>query len=323
MSLTPEELAARRGRVGASDVAAIMGVPTFANVNAWTVWADKIGSLEDERGSKPWLDEGNRLEPFILNWAERELGELDRNVVVFDPTGSRIASTLDGRVKATGVPVEAKTSGIFGPIHGEWGQDGTDEVPDGYMLQCQTQLLCTGAEVCRLFALLGGRGRVEYQIHPHPKLMLKIRDVAEDFYAEFVVTKRDPREGWADRLETAHGIKLTADPCEPVLETAKRLKRVKGKVVTLADPEPFLEWDRLRGVRLDAEKAEKSALGLCLADLGDADAAELPGGVTFTYAEQRTADTIDRQRMKDDGVYDKYASGNTCRVARLKGAKKS
>lgn len=321
--LTAEQLVARRERMGASDVAAIMGVPTFVGVNAWTIWADKIGALEDERvGSKPWLDEGNRLEPFLLNWAERELGALDRNVVVHDPTGARIASTLDGRVIASGVPVEAKTSGIFGPIHGEWGTDGTDEVPDGYLLQCQTQLLCTGAEVCRLFALLGGRGRVEYQIHPHPKLIVKIRDVAEDFFASFVVTKIDPREGWAERLEKAHGIKLTADPCEPVLETAKRLRRVSGKVVDLADPEPFLAWDAARLDRLDMEKLEKAALAVCLAELGDADAGQLPGGVVFTYAEQKGADLIDREAMKRAGVYEQYATPNTVRVARLKGAKK-
>lgn len=322
MTLTAEQLVARRERVGASDVAAIMGVPTFVGVNAWTVWADKIGALEDERGNKPWLDEGNRLEPFILNWAERELGALDRNVVVHDPGGARIASTLDGRVIATGVPVEAKTSGIFGPVHGEWGQDGTDEVPDGYLLQCQTQLLCTGAEVCRLFALLGGRGRVEYQIHPHPALIAKIRDVAEDFYASFVVTKIDPREGWAERLEKAHGITVEADPCAPSLSVVKRLRRVPDKSIELPNPERFIEWQNLREARLSAEKAENAAEAALLADIGEAQAGLLPGGMYLERCVEKGSFTYDRAAMEADGVFERYATQGTRNVLRVRGAKK-
>lgn len=319
--LTEQQIVERRSRVGASDVAAIMGVPTFAGRNALTVYWEKIGALE-ENPETDAMEAGNRLEPYILDWAERELGPLERNVVVFDPTGAPIASTLDGRVVASGVPVEVKTSGIFGPIHGEWGEAGTDEVPDGYIVQCQTQLLCTEAEVCRLFALLGTRGRVEFTIRREPRLIATIRDVASDFYAEFVARRRDPRDGWAERLETTHGIRLTADPCAPVLDAARRLKRVSGKVVRVDNADPFLMWDKLRAVRLDAEKAEKSKLAECLSLLGDADAAELPGGVVFAYAEQRTADIVVREAMKRDGVYERYARANTARVPRLKGGEK-
>lgn len=319
--LTAEQIEARRERVGASEIAAIFGVPTFVGVSAWTVWADKCGILEP-RKAEPWLDEGNRLEPFILNWAERELGALERNVVVHDPDGLRIAATLDGRVVKSGEPVEAKTSGIFGPIHGHWGEAGTDEVPDGYVLQCQTQLRCTKARACHLFALLGGRGRVEYVVHPEPRLIAKIGDVADDFYTEFVLTRRDPRDGWAERLEKAHGVKLLGDPCSPTLEVAKRIRRTSGKTVQIENSEPFEKWAKFRDVRLEAQKAEETALAACLAELGDADAAQLPGGLEFSYREQRTADTIDREAMKAAGVYERFATPNTCRVARMKGLKK-
>lgn len=320
MSLTPEELAARRERIGASDVAAIMGVPTFSGVNAWTVWNEKTDQLVERRSTQE-MDAGNRLEPYILDWAETSLGELARNVVVHDPDGARIASTLDGQVVADGTPIEAKTSGIFGPIHGEWGEAGGDEVPDGYMLQCQTQLLCTKAEVCRLFALLGTRGRVEYEIHPEPRLIAKIRDVSEDFYANFVVTKVDPREGWGDRLEQAHGIKLTADPCAPVLAVAKRLRRETGKVIELQDSQLVDKWEGFRKARLDAQKAEDATLAAVLAEIGNADTATLPDGREFRYAEQKGADLIDRKAMKAAGVYERYATPNRVRVARIKGRK--
>ncbi|MFG0250762.1 MAG: YqaJ viral recombinase family protein, partial [Phycisphaeraceae bacterium JB051] len=143
MVLSAIEIEQRHHRVGASDVATILGMPTFRNRNAYTTWLEKCDMLEPEKRTDASITAGNRLEPVVLDFAEEQYGDLDRNVVVWDKQGAPIASTLDGQVKANGRPVEAKTSGIEGPIHGTWGEAGSDEVPDGYIIQCQTQLLCT------------------------------------------------------------------------------------------------------------------------------------------------------------------------------------
>lgn len=319
--LTEQEIEARRSRIGASDVASILGMPTFKGRNAYSTWLDKTDQLEPDTSNRKWINAGNRCEPVVLDYAEEQYGELARNVVVWDPQGGPIASTLDGQVVADNTPVEAKTSGIEGPIHGDWGEPGTDEVPDGYIVQCQTQMLCTGAELCHLVALLGGRGFCEFHIEPDDWLVKTIRNVSADFFDRYVQKRVDPRTDWADRLQNVHGIELLSDPCEPVLETVSRFRKTPGKVIAIEDPAPFIDWQEKRQVRLDAAKVEDAAKAVCLAELGDAEVAELPGRMLFTHTEQRTADIIDRNAMKAAGIYDQYAKPNTCRVARIKKAK--
>ena len=321
MALTALEIEARKSRIGASDVASIFGLPTFKGRNAFSTWLDKTDQLEPEKKVSAAITAGNRLEPVILDYAEAAFGALDRNVVVFDPQGGPLASTLDGRVIADGRPVEAKTSGIEGPIHGTWGEVGTDDVPDGYLIQTQVQLLCTGAEVCELVALLGGRGFCEFKIEPMDGLIAQIRAVTEDFWTRYVVARKDPRGDWADRLRTAHGVQLECDPCEPVLETVKRYKRVPKKLITFANPDAVIDWQAKRQARLDAEKLEDAAQAIVLADMADAEAAEVVGAGQITNYEQNGAPIINREAMKSDGVWEKYTTPNAFRVMRFKRAK--
>jgi putative phage-type endonuclease len=297
-------------------------MPTFKGRNAFTVWLEKTDALEPEDSERKWITAGNRLEPVILDYAEEQYGELQRNVVVFDKQCEVVASTLDGYLVNDNVPVEAKTSGIDGPIHGDWGDAGSDHVPDGYLVQCQTQILCTGADVCRLMALLGGRGFVEFQIEREDDLTALIRNVSEDFWNRYVIPRKNPREDWADRLANTHGIALLGDPCAPVYDVVARLKRVEGKEAPIIDLDAVELWDAYREARLGAEKAEKEQKAIILADMGDAEIGVMPDGRSITFKTQKTADIIDRNAMKTDGVYDKYATSNTARVMRMKKAKK-
>lgn len=320
MTLTATEIIARRSRVGASDIASIIGFPTFKGRNAYSAWLDKCGMLEDETSVPDYIEAGNLLEPVLLDFAEKQHGALDRNVVVHDPSGAPIASTLDGQVKANGRPVEVKTSGIFGPVQGDWGEEHSDEVPDGYVLQCQTQLLCTGADLCPLIALLGSRGFVEFHIEPHDGLMKTIRSVATDFFDRYVTPKRDPRGEWGERLRKVHGLELPGDPCEPVYETVKRIHRVTGKVIEATDEQTLniRAWADKRTERLEIEKEEKALLALVLADADDAEFVLMQDGAEFSHKEQRGADIIDREAMKTAGIYEQYARGNRFRVPRIK-----
>ena len=316
--LTEQEIQARHSRIGASDVATILGMPTFRNRNAYTTWLEKCDMLEPEKRTTASINAGNRLEPTVLDYAEEQYGELARNVVVWDPQGGPIASTLDGQVVASGMPIEAKTSGIEGPIHGTWGDDGTDEVPDGYLIQCQCQLLCTGADICHLVALLGGRGFQDFVIEPVPQLAKLIRDVSADFFERYVQARKDPREDWADRLVNTHGVQVDGDPCEPQLEIVKRFRKVPGSMTRIDDPTLIITWQQLRSDRLAAEKAEKAAQAKVLAELADAEGADLPGGGMLTHFEQNGAPSINRDQMKIDGVWERYTTPSKHRVLRLK-----
>jgi len=321
MALTAAQIEERKGRIGASDVASIMGLPTFRGRNAYSTWLEKTDQLEPEKQASAAIRAGNRLEPVVLDYAESVFGPLKRGVVVPDPQGGPLVAMLDAQVIEDRRPVEAKTSGIEGPLHGTWGDEGTSDVPDGYIIQCQTQIACTGAEVCELVALLGGRGFCHFTIEPMDGLIRQIRAITDDFWESFIKPKVDPRGKWADRLRTAHGVALDGDPCEPVLETVKRFRKTPKKLITFANPDAVIDWQAKRQARLDAQKAEDAAHAVVLADLGDAEAAEVVGAGQVTYYEQNGAATIDRHAMKADGVYEKYATANRFRVLRFKRVK--
>lgn len=320
MSLTQEQIVERRERMGSSDMAAVLGVPSFANQSAWTVWAEKCGMLEPEQTRDDAIEAGNLLEPVVLDYAERTLGKMDRQVLALDPQGSRLGSLLDGLLLARKEPVEGKTSGVVGPIHGHWGEPGSDDFPENYIVQTQVHLACQPADVCHLVVLLGARGFVHYQTEPQDDLISTMRDVAADFFDGWVIPRRDPRDGWAERL-AAHGVTVEGDPCAPTMNVVRRLRRVPDKSIELPDPERFLEWQRLRQTRLDAAKAEDAAEAALLADMGDAQAGLLPGGSYIERCVERGAFQYDRAAMEADGVFEKYATQGTRRVLRVRKAK--
>ena len=322
MPLTAEELQARKSRVGASDVAALLGVPTFRGRNAYSLWLDKTDQLEPEdEAKKPWLRAGHRLESVVLDYAEDELGELERNIVVHDPTGAPVASTLDGQVKASLRPVEAKTSGVFGPIHGDWGEPGGDDVPLGYLIQCETQLLCTGVDVCHLVALLGQRGFVHYQIDPEDSLHRLIRNASQDFFERYVTPKRDPRGEWGERLSTVHGWPVETDPCNPDIEVVRRLRKVPGTSVAIS-ADLVLAWAEAQKKANDAKKYADAKKAEVLASIGTKAAGLLPDGSYVERCTERGQWQFDRDAMKRDGVLEVYGEQGTREVLRHRKAGK-
>src|SRR5690606_29202656 len=122
MTTDPREewLAERRKAIGASDVAAVLGVSPWAT--PWEVWAEKTGRLEPWSGNAA-TDLGTRLEPVIMDMAEAELGPIERSVRVAHAT-LPLAVNLDGRTADGHLPVEAKTAGMMHRTRDDWGAPG-------------------------------------------------------------------------------------------------------------------------------------------------------------------------------------------------------
>jgi len=171
MPITEQQREKRKTRLGSSDMAAVLGVSPFAT--AHDIYLEKTDKLEPEKKEpETYKYAGNVFEKGILDDAERILGKLDRGpeghgVEVVADIGVPIGSFIDAIVVAPkiegvceGDPVEAKTAGLYGPLVEEWGEDGTDEVPDRIIIQDQASrcvihqffsvvvgLLCTASHV--------------------------------------------------------------------------------------------------------------------------------------------------------------------------------
>lgn len=256
----------RRSAIGASDVAAILGLSRWAT--PWEVWAEKKGLLESDSGNAA-TSAGNLLEPAVLDYAESQLGELDRDVLVRSQA-LPLAATCDAIKRYGGNPVEAKTTGIAGPVYGSWGDPLTDQVPEEYLVQVHAQLICTGADLGYLFALIPGRGFVEFHIEPNKKLHAHLIDKLGDWWQRHIIDGIEPSH---ERL--------------PDLEVVKRLRREPGKAI-----EGTARLQELIDLREEAKESEREARNAVkgletqiLLELGDAETASLPGGDVLSYLE--------------------------------------
>lgn len=274
MPITAEQRELRKKHLGSSDIPAMLGLSPYKS--AYDLWLEKTGKLIEADNETPAMRAGTRFENGVLDDAEEQLGELRRNVWLCKRGGAApIASNIDAVVLKTGDPVEAKTAGLFGPLTEWWGQEGTDQVPDRVIAQCQVHLLVTEAEVCHVPTFLGGRGFAMFEIPRNVKIINAIIDAAEHFWQEHVLRNVEP-----------HGSRAS-------LEVVKLIKREPQKVTTI-EPELVEAWLETRDVASEAQKVADQAKADVLAALGDAEAAMAgPMGAITYYETKRKGYTVE------------------------------
>lgn len=280
MAITEAMRQARRAWIGSSDIAAILGLSKFQN--AYGVYLEKTGQLEDSPESKP-AHAGNRFEVGVLDEAEEQLGPIERNVHLrVDNLPFPLGANLDAQVLATKRPVEAKTAGLLTPLNREeWGEEGTDQVPEVYIPQCQVHMLVTNTEVCHLPAFLGGRGFCLFEIPRNNELIDVIIEKCADFW---------------DRVKRGEPPAVTGLP----LAVAKRLRREQGKVVSI----PTLmvaRWLQAKEDEKSAETRRKAVEAEVLAALGDAEIGECDAGrVVRTLVNRKAYEVAASSYVKTD-----------------------
>lgn len=263
MALTQTQLDERRAWMGATDVARVM------TGRGQDVLLEKVfGTVAQELSGNDQRTIGDDLEPVVVNWAERQLGPLQRHPdwPVITHYGFPLKPSPDAMVIGTGAPVEAKTSGIKSTwMAGEWGDEGTDEVPTYYIWQCTAHIMGKLAvSYAHLPALVAGFGYRMYHIKQCDDLIDQIAAKCSPFW-RIVQEKGVLDDTWGNA---------------PSIDTCRALARVPGKVVEL--PERAVNcanmFEEARTLRLDIEKGEEAAKALLLAALGDAERGVLPDG---------------------------------------------
>lgn len=139
----------RKAGIGASDIAAVLGISPWRT--PLELYLDKRGELPPQE-DKPQLRRGRMLEPIVLDFYQDETGhEVTRKQEhVID--GFKMA-TLDGFDAVVKAPVEAKTVNAFAAK--EFGEHGSDDVPLHYAAQVHWQIMLTGSGSGYLAALIG------------------------------------------------------------------------------------------------------------------------------------------------------------------------
>jgi len=183
LGLTDEQHAMRRERIGASEVASIMGLSPWRT--PYDVWRQKT---EPAAGREPLSEPaewGLRLEPVIIaRYLEARPGAVAESPGTVMHEDSRLCCTPDAVITladGTRRGLQVKTAGVH--ARGEWGDAGTDQVPPHYWWQVQAEMLVTGLPVTDLVVLIGGQEYREFIVLADEHAAGIILDASERFWA--------------------------------------------------------------------------------------------------------------------------------------------
>jgi putative phage-type endonuclease len=272
-------LAERRKGIGSSDVAAVMGVSTFAS--AQHVYYDKRGELplDDADQSEParW---GTLLEETVAReWARRNRSVVRRVGLIARKDAPHHRCTLDRRCDECPMnrdehercAVEVKCRSAYKA--GSWKRN----VPDDVLAQVLWQIHVTGYDHAHVATLIGGNDFRQYVVRrsDHEQLIADVVAVVD--------------RSWDDIQDGRVPALTGEEPVDPMLDLLDQLHPNRTGVVDL-DAFPALtgtavdQLEQYETARLEgkAAKARQDAAKVgMLAALGGAQAAVLDGDLAY------------------------------------------
>jgi putative phage-type endonuclease len=214
----------RKTGIGGSDSAAALGMSPWKS--PLQLYLDKIGQ-SDPVVETDAMRFGNLLEPIVIAEYARRTGQ----VVLRDPEALRrryaaephMIAHLDGLVETGNEPivVEAKTA----RDDRGWGDPGTDDIPQAYLLQATHNMIVAGAKQCDVPVLIRGSDFRIYTVVWRPELVELVIAGEREFW-EAVQRKEPPspktlaeiNQRW--RTSSAASIELPPNMADAVAELA-------------------------------------------------------------------------------------------------------
>jgi putative phage-type endonuclease len=269
VDMTPEQralwLQRRRGGVGSSDVAAIVGLDLFGK-GPLDIYLDKVGLLPER--TSPEMSWGLMLEDAIAGAYAQETGyELTPGEHQTGPepwmlaSPDRIARDPRAGPESSRHVVELKKSGS----RDGWGAPWTDQVPPHYLLQVQWQLLCTGLQRGDVAATILGGFPTFYTIAADPELQGLLAEAGRTFW-DRVRQRRPPDPDWS-KPHTARLVELLIAP------RADRVVALDAEALLYAD-----RYEALGRNIQDLEREREACKGRLVQALGDASVGLLADG---------------------------------------------
>lgn len=273
MTLTAEQHAARAGKIGGSDVAAILGLSPY--VQPYHVWLDKTGRLDelqralgqdpgDENEAQRW---GSLLEDTIAQrWSERFEKKLRRvNLSVSHDKYPWLVGHLDRDV--VGEPALLEIKNVGWRLGRDWGPDSSDEVADYYVPQPHTYMLLRDNSHAYVAALIGGSELRHYHLERSAEWDELIVDMTGEFYREHILNDQPPPFEF-DHRSTSRLLKALYRSVE---DEEVSLVDLDGAALSWAEV-----WEDAKAKAREYQKVADVARNHLLATLGNAAKGVLP-----------------------------------------------
>ena len=291
--------------LGGSDIAAVLGLSPWRS--AYDVWLEKTGQAQrqDDPEKARLFARGKRLEPVVIDMLQEERGF---NVVA---RGQRYAHAVNDWMRAeidfeakmpSGEVINGEVKTVSNFASGEWGDEGTDEIPIHYAAQVMYGLMVTGRSRALVAALFGADNLVTYWVRRDEEAIEAMYERAFTFWQQNVLG----------------GVR----PEPQTLEDINKLYRKNGGPAVEASPQ-IAEAVRLLAELKAAQKANEDAaerLEFQIKEfMRDAGSITVGGKPVVTWHEQETT----RFSQKDfeaahPALFEQFKRTTKSRVFRMK-----
>jgi len=275
---TPEWHAARRLGIGGSDAAATLGLSKYRT--PYQVYLEKIGEAEPQ--DETWeMSRGKAMEPLLRQHYANTTGRavmVPRDAIVhpkytfmrYNPDGL----SDDGRLQ------EFKTAG-WGR---EWGEDGSDEIPQEYIIQVQHGMIVTQRDVADCSVSIGGNKPRYFIVEADRELQEMIIESEAKFW-ELVISRTPPAP-------------INND------DVARIYSRVNGETIEATDDiaEAFGALVSIRKELKHLEENKEAMEVLIKSFMGSAEVLSAPGGASTlaTWKQAKGAERIDAEMLRKE-----------------------
>jgi len=306
--ITPEQRQRRQKHLGSSDMPVIMGLYPYSTTPNDVYWS-KVSPLPADDG-EDYLTIGNYMEKVLIRFAADELGqevlhekEEDLYHVGANPL---FAANLDGLLADRSAAVECKYCNA--EYAQGYGDEGSDQVPDHVLIQCQHQMYCAGLDRVYVAVAMAGYSlslRL-FHVDRDPEIIQMIVDFGSEWWKEHVEAQVPPEE---------------VTP----MYVLKAKQRVPFRAVDL-DASLIALVDQFYALKAQGKDVETQAEHLkarIIDALGDAEIGHLPDGRMLTY-QQYSRSGFDKKRFEREHpqLATQYATRSFYRTLYVKTAKK-
>lgn len=259
MSLTAQQVEARKRGVGGSEILAALGKDS--RCSRLELYQRKVGELAEPNFSKnKRVYFGQRFEAVIR---EEFQDRIKQRVIVpaqtlFHPSAPLLGHP-DGWMPAIGEGVEIKMADKYEAE--EFGEEDSDQVPVRYLLQCAVYMALTEAKRWHLCVLIGGNDLRTYVIPRDPEIEAVVIIGATEFWKHvesFTPPNPETPEDVRLRWPKDTGSRIAAT--EEVQQLCVDLKAAKSALKSAVDHEEDLKTQIQRFMGENADLHAPGAL---------------------------------------------------------------
>jgi putative phage-type endonuclease len=237
-----EWLRERKNYLGGTDLAAIAGLNPYRT--ALDVYLDKTSDdiSEETNAAMRW---GNLLEDVVAKAYSEDTGqtiEIEPNTI-YHPKYKFLGANIDRWVGDREYVLECKTAGFTKAK--EWGEQGTDQVPESYIIQCAFYASICNVPKVDIAVLIAGQDFRIYTYNRNKELEEKLIKIACNFWHNHIEKRIPPKcvntRDTFNLFPESHHHEIVAE--SNILEKWEQLKAAKEEESKIADTIEKLKTD--------------------------------------------------------------------------------